>query len=189
MSDIRPVDIWILDLDCDSRIVLTPEEENRAARLHRELDRVRWARARTALREILSSHLRCGALDVRFETGAHGKPFVEGGPQFNVSHSGQWVAIAVASVAEVGIDIEQMRERVDIAKLLERLGERELPESRTALFQRWARREAASKTTGGALFHSVDAYVQVGDLKAPEGYVAAVGMRGFEPEPVYRGGR
>jgi len=187
--DIRPVDIWILNLDCDSRILLTPEEEDRAARLHRELDRVRWARARTALRKILSSHLRCGPLELAFKTGAHGKPFIEGGPHFNLSHSGQWVAIALASVAEVGIDIEQMRERVDIAKLLERLGERELPESRTALFQRWARREAASKTTGGALFEAVDARVRVTDLKAPEGYAAAVGMLGFEPDPVYRGSR
>jgi 4'-phosphopantetheinyl transferase len=187
--DIRPVDIWMLNLDCDRPIVLTPDEEKRAARLHRELDRVRWARARTALREILSSHLRCDPLELMFETGAHGKPFIEGGPQFNLSHSGQWVAIAVASVAEVGIDIEQIREQVNIARLLERLGENDLPESRAALFQRWARREAASKTTGGALFEAVDARVRVTDLKAPEGYAAAVGMVDFEPGPVYLGGR
>jgi 4'-phosphopantetheinyl transferase len=187
--DIRPVDIWMLNLDCDRPIVLTPDEEKRAARMHRELDRVRWARARAALREILSSHLRCDPLQLMFETGAHGKPFLKGGPQFNLSHSGQWAAIVVASAAQVGIDIEQMREGVEIAKLLDRLGEKDLPESRTALFQRWARREAASKTTGGALFHQIDARVRVNDLNAPEGYVAAVGMLGFEPEPVYRGGR
>jgi 4'-phosphopantetheinyl transferase len=191
-ADICPVDIWILNLDCDRRIVLTPDEEKRAARLYRELDRLRWARARTALREILSSRLECRPLDVRFETGVHGKPFIKGGPRFNLSHSGQWAAVAVASAAEVGIDIEQMRERVDVAKLLERLGENDLPdsgsgESRPALFQRWARREAASKTAGGALFQPVDGRVQVKDLKAPDGYVAAVGMLGFEPEPVYRG--
>ena len=176
-----------LALPSDPEIVAGAPQE--VARLRRELDRVRWARARTALREILSSHLRCDPLELMFESGAHGKPFIEGGPQFNLSHSGQWVAIAVASVAEVGIDIEQMREHVDIAKLLERLGESDLPESRTALFQRWARREAASKTTGGALFSSVDARVRVVDLKAPDGYVAALGMLHFEPEPVYCGGR
>jgi 4'-phosphopantetheinyl transferase len=187
--DISPVDIWMVDLDCDRHLVLTPEEEKRAARLRRELDRMRWARARTALREILSSRLQCGPLDFRFEIGAHGKPFIEGGPQFNLSHSGKWAAIAVSSTAEVGIDIEQLREGVNMAELLGRLGETDLPDSPPALFQRWARREAASKTTGGALFKPVDARVRVVDLKTPEGYVAAVGMLGFEPEPLYRGGR
>ncbi|SRR5579883_1263902 len=186
--NVWPVDIWMIDLDRDRRIVLAPEEEKRAARLQRELDRVRWSRARTALRQILSSRLQCGPLDFRFETGAHGKPFIEGGPHFNLSHAGQWAAIAVSSRAEVGIDIEQLRERVDIAKLLGRLGEKDLPDSQAALFQRWARREAASKTTGGALFHAVDARVRIRDLGAPEGYAAAIGMLGLEPEPVYRGG-
>jgi 4'-phosphopantetheinyl transferase len=141
------------------------------------------------LREILSSHLKCRPLDFQFQIGAHGKPFIEGGPQFNLSHSGRWAAIAVASAAEVGIDIEQVRERVDMAELLGRLGEMDLPNSRPTLFQRWARREAASKTTGGALFRPVDLRVRVTDLQAPEGYVAAVGMLGFEPRIVYCGSR
>ena len=189
MHATKPVDVWLIDLDCDRRLLLTPDEEQRAARLRLELHRARWARARTALREILSLRLACGPLDLRFEIGAHGKPFLQHGPQFNLSHSGRWAAIAVASAAEVGIDIEQLRGHVDMAELLGRLKETNLPDSRPALFQRWARREAASKTTGGALFSSVDARVRVVDLKAPEGYVAAVGMLGFEPEPVYCGGR
>lgn len=187
--DSHSVDVWMVNLDRERRIVLTEEEEKRAARLKFEIDRVRWSRARTALREILSSHLRCGPLDFNFETGAHGKPFVPDGPPFNLSHSGPCAAIAVAAAAEVGIDIEQLRDGVDIAKLLRRLGETDLPDSRPALFKRWTRREAASKTTGGALFHPIDVRVRVTDLQAPEGYVAAVGMLGFEPEPVYCGGR
>jgi 4'-phosphopantetheinyl transferase len=185
----EPVDIWIVDLDCDRRLILTSDEEQRAARLRLDLHRLRWARARTALRDILSSRLGRGPLDFCFQIGAHGKPFIEGAPQFNLSHSGQWAAIAVTSAAEVGIDIEQFRERVDMGELLGRLGETDLPDTRPALFQRWARREAASKTTGGALFAPVDARVCVVDLKAPDGYVAAVGMLGFEPKPVYCGSR
>jgi 4'-phosphopantetheinyl transferase len=184
-----PVEIWTISLDEPREIAIAPDEQERAARLHRTIDRLRWARARTALRAILSSRLGCGPLDFRFRIGPHGKPFVEGGPEFNLSHSGEWAVIAVSPSVPVGVDIERMREDVDIAKLLARLREKDLPESRSALYQRWARREAASKTTGGPLFEAVDPRVCLADLAAPAGCAAAVGLLGFEPQPVYCGSR
>jgi 4'-phosphopantetheinyl transferase len=184
-----PVEIWTISLDEPREIVIAPDEQERAARLRQTADRLRWARARAALRAIVSSRLGCGPLDFIFHRGPHGKPFVEGGPEFNLSHSGEWAIIAVSSSAAVGVDIERMREDVDIAKLLGRLGEEDLPHSRPALYQRWARREAASKTTGGPLFEPVDPRVCLADLTAPPGCAAAVGLLGFEPQPVYCGSR
>jgi 4'-phosphopantetheinyl transferase len=187
--DAGPVDIWIISLDAPREIVIAPDEQERAARLRAAADRLRWGRARTALRAILSSRLGRAPLDFHFRIGPHGKPFVEGGPEFNLSHSGEWAVVAVSSSAAVGVDIERMREDIDIARLLGRLGEKDLPDSRPALYQRWARREAASKTTGGPLFEAVDSRVCLADLEAPAGCAAAVGLLGFRPEPVYRGNR
>jgi 4'-phosphopantetheinyl transferase len=38
-----------------------------------------------------------------------GKPFIPGGPEFNISHSGEMVVLAVAQSGAVGIDIERIR--------------------------------------------------------------------------------
>jgi 4'-phosphopantetheinyl transferase len=184
-----PVEIWTISLDKPREIVIAPDEQQRAERFRRPLDRLRWARARTALRAVLSSRLGCEPLDFRFRIGPHGKPFVEGGPEFNLSHSGEWAIVAISASAACGVDIERMREDVDIARLLARLGEKDLPNSRPALYRRWARREAASKTTGGPLFEPVSSRVCLADLEAPAGCAAALGLLGVKPEPVYCGSR
>jgi 4'-phosphopantetheinyl transferase len=185
----RTVDIWTVNLNEAREIHLAPDEAVRAARLIREADRVHWSRSRSALRQVLASYLGCGPLELRFNRGEHGKPSIECGPAFNLSHSGEWALIAVARQAEIGVDIERQREDVDIAKLLARIGEKDLPETRPALFQRWARREASTKATGSALMRPVDPRVYVADLEAPAGYAAAIAMCDFQPEPVYCGGR
>lgn len=182
-----PVDIWSIDLQRPRPIAISPDERERAARFLRELDRVHWSRARAALRAVLASYFDCGPLDFAFRIGPHGKPFIAGAIEFNLSHSGDHALVAVSRDVPVGVDIEQFRPNIDIAKLLERLGETGLPDSIPALYQRWTRREAASKALGAPLFEPVDPQVRVIGLSAPDGYAAAVAMPKFVPRPVYRG--
>lgn len=44
-------------------------------------------------------------------TTMHGKPYLEGGPHFNLSHSRHGVAVVISTHQEVGIDLEEVRER------------------------------------------------------------------------------
>lgn len=40
----------------------------------------------------------------------YGKPYVEGGPFFSLSHSGDYVVLAVSDICEVGCDIEKLKD-------------------------------------------------------------------------------
>jgi 4'-phosphopantetheinyl transferase len=111
-------------------------------------------------------------LELDFAIGAHGKPSIPG-LEFNLSHAGGWAMIAVNPSAPVGVDIEAIRENVDMARLLRRIGETETAGSREELFRVWARREARTKAVGGPLMEVPSADLRVVDLDAPEGFVAA----------------
>jgi 4'-phosphopantetheinyl transferase len=177
------VDVWLISLENDGEIVLSEDEEVRAARFHFDVDRIRWIRAHSALRLILAKFLGVGALDLRFSVGPHGKPsLIEGGGlEFNLSHAGSWAAVAVARNVPVGVDIERMREKVDMAALLRRLGETSIPETSEELYRAWTRREATSKAAGGALFDRWDHDFGVRELVVPEGYCGSVALIGYEP--------
>lgn len=177
------MDVWLVSLESDGEIVLSEDEKVRAARFHFETDRVRWIRAHSALRLILAKFLGAPAPDLRFSVGPHGKPALveSGGLEFNLSHAGNWAAIAVARNVPVGVDIERMREEVDMASLLRRLGETSIPETSEELYRAWTRREATSKAAGGALFDRWDHDFGVRELVAPEGYCGSVALIGYEP--------
>lgn len=87
--------------------------------------------------------------------GRFGKPKVEGGTHFNISHSGSIVAVAF-SEDELGLDIEQYAsvEANKISKFLHPL-EREFIEKSddqiSSLFYVWTRKEAFLKAIGTGL--------------------------------------
>ena len=182
------VDIWTFHLDLPRPVVLTPDETVRANRFIFEKDRVYWSHARSALRTTLALYLECAPEAVGFTCGANGKPAVDQrfGMEFNISHSRDHAMIAVTRSVPVGIDLEVIRESVDIAKLLRRVGETELQGSTTELFHRWTRREARTKAVGGQLMLMPEGDLQVTDLTAPEGFAASVALLGARPEPHYR---
>jgi 4'-phosphopantetheinyl transferase len=177
------VDVWLISLLVERETVLAPDEEIRASRFHFGGDRTRWTRAHSALRGILSTCTNTPALDLAFVTGPHGKPSlsVSSGIEFNLSHAGDWALVAVTTGYPVGVDIERAREGVDLAALLRRLGETDLPENQDELLRAWTRREAKSKAAGGALFDRHELDFRVCDLDAPAGYAASVALIGRDP--------
>lgn len=177
-------DIWTIALDEPFKALLSAEEQARAARFRFERDRVRWSHAHSALRAILSRYVNAPPLELKFDLGPHGKPSTRG-VEFNLSHAGGWAMIVVNAGAPVGVDIEAIRDNVDIAKLLHRIGETELSGSREELFRVWARREARTKAVGGPLMEVPSADLRVVDLDAPAGFVAALAMIGRDPEIRY----
>lgn len=98
-----------------------------------------------------------------FETGPQGKPRLVNAPiplDFNLSHSGEWLACAVTAGEPVGMDMEDTAAQRDVMRLARRFfsaGEIAdlggLPEaaSRDRFFDYWTLKEAAVKAVGGAL--------------------------------------
>ena len=167
------VEIWTISLLDERPALLSQDETERASRFRFEEDRIRWRRARSALRAILAEYRRVPPETLQFAYSENGKPMLPG-IEFNLSHAGDFAMIAVTERTPVGIDIERIRPEIEIGKLLARLGETDLPEGINELYARWTRREARTKAVGGQLFVTPAEDILAVDLTAPEGYSAAV---------------
>jgi 4'-phosphopantetheinyl transferase len=157
------VDVWLAGLAGggeELRELLSEDERARATRFVRDEDGRRWATARATLRRLLSAYAGADPRELRFEEGSHGKPRLPGqdSPRFNLSHSGDFVLVAVAQDREVGVDVELPRRAVDhvaIARRVLAAGEadriaaiEDSQQRERAFLQAWVRWEAVLKCRG-----------------------------------------
>jgi hypothetical protein len=146
---------------------LAPAEVDHIEQLGMPADRDRAATARVAARlelaRRLGVHPRRVPLAVAWPSG---KPYVEGSSiGLSWSHSGSWVALALADEGSVGVDIEYRPIEVP-TRALALLG--------LASMEEFVAREAVGKVTGQGLAGPWPAGVTVQPLSAPAGYLAAV---------------
>ena len=133
---------------------LPAEAQARAARFTDPKARARagaseWFKACWLPREL-------GLERVEWKTGAHGKPRrarAAAGWGFNLSHAGDYVVAALAKGSAIGVDLESMARKTDMAALGERVfseSERELVRAggRDAFFALWSQKEALLKAMG-----------------------------------------
>jgi 4'-phosphopantetheinyl transferase len=148
--------------------LLTEEERRRVARFLRSEDRRRAVVSRGVLRLLLGQCHAGAPRTLEFAATEHGKPALRGaGPEFNVSHSGDWVLIALSGAGPVGVDVEQIRQVHDLEAIAERYfapaearAIRALaPAERTeAFFTCWTRKEAFVKAMGLGLQAPLDRF-------------------------------
>jgi 4'-phosphopantetheinyl transferase len=174
----REIAVWQVDLDVSVEslprlsALLSEDEQARARRFVFEKDRRRFAVGRATLRILLSRCLDMKSDQVCFGYGANGKPYLKGAIgsgrlHFNVSHSDSLALIAVCAGAELGVDVELVREMDDMESIVRRffcpqeveqwIG---LPnELRTrAFFDCWTRKEAYVKAIGDGLLLPLDRF-------------------------------
>lgn len=123
---------------------LLPQRFARAQNFLREEDRLRTLGAGLLL------HCVLGADETKVQYGAQGRPYLAGGPQFSLSHSGAWAVLAV-DAQPVGVDIELIRPRS--AALAPRVfAADELAWLQTSPLENfyvlWTRKESILKATG-----------------------------------------
>lgn len=161
----REIHVWIARTDTAAieslSRVLTDEERARVARFRFDADRARAIVARGALRMLLGQYLQRDPSVLRFVSGPNGKPALpDGALEFNVSHAGDFAAIAVAAGTPVGIDVELEKPMSDLRLIAARFfapAEAEAilrapaAEAPALFFATWAAKEAVAKAAGGGL--------------------------------------
>jgi 4'-phosphopantetheinyl transferase len=170
--DDQTIHVWGFSLDGSDAAVkqcrawLSEEERVRADRFVRQEDRQRYLLAHGGLRAVLSCYVGLDPGTLLFQVGPTGKPaLVDGGRsqsqlRFNLSHSHGRMLVALAKDQEVGADLEQIRDRVEVAKLAERFyapSERDRVAGLTGseqayqFYRYWVAKEAVLKGQGVGL--------------------------------------
>lgn len=160
-------------------------EQARARRFHRRMDALRHVVGRALVRSLLSREFGVAAASVEFVANPWGKPALPGcGIEFNISHSGDAVWVALCRGIAVGIDVESGEAVADpqgMAQVFhpaERAALGELPpaDAQGAFLRCWARKEAVIKALGEGLSRPLTSFrVRTGEcaggwlVEAPEG--------------------
>ena len=168
----RTIHVWGFSLDGSAAVVeqcrvwLSGAEQARAGRFIYHQDRVRYVLAHGGLRGVLSRYAGLNPAALTFQAGPTGKPALSDEQslphslRFNLSHSHGRILVAVAKHLEVGADLEQIREKVEVRKLADRFyapSEREKVAALSGLdrahrfYRYWVAKEAVLKGQGVGL--------------------------------------
>lgn len=206
------VHVWRIALDRSEEEIarlgqlLGPAEQERAGRFRFLADRNRFIVGRGVLRTLLGRYVGQAPAQIQFRYAGAGKPFLrEHTLQFNLAHSGKLALLAVAGQRTVGVDVEQMRQSLEVMTICDRYFEPEEQallraetgeRQRTLFFMAWTRKEAYMKATGLGLYMPLDEF---GVLPAPgtgalrlqlqknPAESAGWSVRDLEPGPGYAG--
>lgn len=168
----------------DLRATLDNAESQRADRFRFARDRTQYVVAHGLVRALLGRYLGRPAFELRFSAGRYGKPALnepEAQPalEYNLSHSGDIVLIAVARGRAVGVDVERWADDIvydELAEYCFSLAERaELSaashdDKAAAFFAGWTRKEAYIKATGVGAMLGLDYF----DVSLAPGAAAAL---------------
>lgn len=164
------VHVWQWDLDRGASdlasefdeywAMLSADERARAEKFRFDKHRRRYVTGRGELRRILGRYLALPPHAIAIDYGTEGKPLCATQANgwtlhFNLSHSENLAALAVANGFEIGIDVENVRPieeslPTQVFSARERAVFDALPEAQreAVFFETWARKEACLKALG-----------------------------------------
>ena len=166
------VHLWLIEPSAIYERYLDSAELLRYERILNPEVRASYSCAQGGLRRLAGIYMHRPAEQVTMRRQARGKPYVEGAPEFNLSHTcGK--TIAAFSLDAIGIDVESGSRRVHAGELAARFffqeeaaqimsvdeGERKL-----TFLRYWVCKEAMVKLSGDGIYHGLG-YARV-DLAA-----------------------
>lgn len=181
--------------------LLDAPQRARAEHLRHAPMRERYIRAQSGLRRVLGHYFGIDPRLIRFTHGPAGKPDLPpelGVCSFNLTTTGDLALVAIGAGrgpdAELGVDCEHIRPRVDVFGVAARMFTPEVesairtapePERLLAFYRAWTALEADAKSNGRGLFKPRPSGArppQVRHCIPADGYLAAV-ARAQLPDP------
>jgi len=191
------VHVWLARLDLPWSAgpfleLLATDERQKSEHFRFQHDRDRYVIGRVLVRILLGHLLHVEPASLRFHYNDFGKPYLSGGKderrlRFNVSHSGQLILVALAADRHIGVDVERVREDLDIEAIAARffsareradLAVLSPSQKSDAFFRCWSRKEAFIKAKGEGLTLPLDRF----DVSLLPGEPAM--LRATRPDPV-----
>lgn len=171
------LDVWFGSLDqpiwITNRITkcLSFDEVERAKQFLFQSDQTRYMVSRGLLRWILGQYTNNCPENIMFNYSLYGKPYLNEvqsrGISFNLSHSHNYVCIAVGNSKVVGVDIEFENHSFNFVPIIEciftdrekqALLKFEYSKRRAFFYETWVRKEALVKGIGKGLSHPLQSF-------------------------------
>lgn len=173
------VDVWKAEISLQLEDIdwlyerLSNEERKRSDKYYFIQDRHRYILGHAMLRIILGYYLSVPPEQLAFGSNKFGKPYLSMSyfenekVNFNISHAGDIVAIAITRMGEVGIDVERIREFNNSDQFVKRIfAKSEISDFQSlkrsdkneAFFNCWTRKEAFIKALGTGLSFPLDRF-------------------------------
>ena len=154
--------------------------------------KISFATSQGGLRTIAACYRNCEPSQIRLEREERGKPYLAGGPHFNLSHTAGRI-FAAFSQQPLGLDVESANRRVHARELAAKFfSEQESAhihsldhvEAQAAFLRYWVCKEATVKLSGDGIYHGLrEARVELGGEGISRGsYLGReVWLREFSP--------
>jgi 4'-phosphopantetheinyl transferase len=144
------------------RLALPSEEVERIGRYRNEADRRARFAAHGLLRHCLGQLLACPPETIQLVRDENGRPFLQKDQKvdFNISHSGNWIAVGICSAGRIGVDVQEYVEPFDWRETgksflrpaeMNTIASLPLPEQSRLALRFWCLKEALLKATGEGL--------------------------------------
>ena len=186
------IDVWRLDCTrhrdagCAFDSALAPRERMRLREMRNPEARLHFAAGRWLARRVLARRLGRRETQIELTVDAHGRPSLDGGGiDFNLSHAGSCVVVALSS-ARVGIDVESTRRTRHWQPIARRffspaetaaIDASAMEERRMAFFRIWVRKEAFVKALGTGV---ATGFARFDVSAGPEAALLAARIEGVE---------
>lgn len=169
------VDLWLTDLSKWSLTKASSDAKEDARSDHKQLVRDRRIHTQFFLRLLLGRYLDIPGKDLSFQKTPRGKPFIEDAPiSFNLSHSREWLVVAVSAPSDLGVDLEVLRKITRAQDLSARyfspeetnvLSHLAEAEKSKQFLTRWTASEALVKANGSSIAQALSGLVLDAEAK------------------------